>query len=101
MRGKLTIPESGTNDGHHFEIMAAMTSVVRVCLDIIEDSYRGRWVPRGTGPAPSCIELDRAARRQVLNKLLTAIDCASTVLAEVEREHQARPHPDRDPDGSA
>lgn len=72
---------------HRYEIATAMDAVIRYCRTVVnEHSHRGRWAP--TGDTPDTVALITQARTAILADLRMVLDCAETVVNDIERVHQ-------------
>ncbi len=78
---------------YRYEITAALNAVVRACRDIVsEHSHRGFWVPRTSTDQTTHQDLIEAARRDILNRLQVAVQCAETVAHAIEQDHRRQPN---------
>ncbi|GAA2457331.1 hypothetical protein [Streptomyces macrosporus] len=78
---------------YRYEITAALNAVVRACQDVVSDhSHRGFWIPRTSSDQTTHQDLIEAARRDVLNRLQVAVQCAETVAYAIERDRQHQPN---------
>lgn len=86
--------QAETDERHRSEIATAMNSVIRACQDVVTaHSNKGFWTPGGSSTPPPCLHLIHTARRQALDRLATALDCAEVVLHQVEQEHRPQQRP--------